>query len=434
MRMIYDILSDKRDGKKLSPEDIRGFLGAFLRGEVADYQMSAMLMAVCIHGLDGTELTVWTETMLNSGKRVEHQGKRKPAVDKHSTGGVGDKVSIPLAPALAALGLRVPMVSGRCLGHTGGTLDKLESIPGFNVNLDFGAFNRQLDKVGCALIGQTPEIAPLDRALYALRDVTGTVESVPLIASSIMSKKLAEGVDSLVLDVKVGSGAFMKDLASARELGATMKQIGGSFGTNVSVGLTRMDEPLGYKCGNALEIEESVEILRGRTVPQVSELVEMEGGVLLVMSGLCGDLGEGMKKIREVLQNGRALDKFVEIVEAQSGDSAAVLNPQKLPRAKYRLDVAAERGGHVSGMDALRFGKALVLLEGGRMKTTDRIDPSVGFIFNKKVGDRTDAGETLYTICYNKEDKKDEAVKYLEGSVDISEKPVKTPKMILGDL
>lgn len=436
MRMAYDILSDKRDGKKLSSGDIRDFLSSFSRGEIADYQMSAMLMAVCIHGLGDDELNSWTHAMLNSGKILEHHtaGKKTAVVDKHSTGGVGDKVSIPLAPALAALGLRVPMVSGRGLGHTGGTLDKLESIPGFNVNLGVDQFMAQLDRAGCALIGQTPEIAPLDKALYAIRDVTGTVESIPLIASSIMSKKLAEGVDSLVLDVKVGSGAFMKDMLSAKELGLTMKRIGESFGKNVSVGLTRMDEPLGYKCGNSLEIEESIDILRGRTVPQISELVEMEGGVLLVMSGLCPDLGEGIRKIHEVLQNGRAMDKFIEIVEAQSGDSSAVLNPLKLPRAKFKQDVVADRGGYLAKIDALPFGKALVLLEGGRKKVSDRIDPAVGFIFNKKVGDKVDQGEPVYTICYNKKEKMDEAVKYLAGAVEISEKPVKAPKLILGDL
>lgn len=436
MRLAYDILADKRDGRTLTSGDIADFLNAFSRGDLTDYQMSSMLMAVCIRGLDEGELNTWTKVMLDSGKTIVHPstGKRKPVVDKHSTGGVGDKVSIPLAPALAALGLRVPMISGRGLGHTGGTLDKLESIPGFNVNLDHDRFMKQLETCGCALIGQTPEIAPLDKSLYSLRDVTGTVESIPLIASSIMSKKLAEGIDSLVLDVKVGSGAFMKDLASAKKLGSTMKAIGESFGKNVSVGLTSMDEPLGYKCGNSLEIEESIDILRGKNVPQVSELVEMEGGVLLVMSGLCADLGEGIRKVREVLMNGRALDKFIEIVEGQSGDSGVVHNPLKLPRAKLKLDVAAKQKGFLSKMDAYPFGKALVLLEGGRQKVTDRIDPAVGFVFHKKVGDKVDEGEPLYTIHYNKQDKMEMARSYLENAAEISEKPVKVPKMILGDL
>jgi pyrimidine-nucleoside phosphorylase len=436
MRLFTDMIADKRDGRVLTGGDIRGFLNAFMSGEVADYQMSAMLMAVCIRGLDGEELASWTDAMLHSGKVLEHAGGkgRGPVVDKHSTGGVGDKVSIPLAPALASLGLRVPMVSGRGLGHTGGTLDKLESIPGFNVNLGLEASLKQLDKTGCFLIGQTAEIAPLDKRLYSLRDVTGTVESIPLIASSIMSKKLAEGVEALVLDVKVGSGAFMKDLSSAKLLGMTMKKIGESLGKSVSVGLTNMDEPLGYKCGNALEIEESVDVLRGRNVPQVTELVEMEGGVLLAMTGMAKDLGDGIRKMHEVLQNGKAMEKFVEIVQAQSGDPEAVLNPLKLPKAKMKVDIKSERAGFVSRLDALAFGKALVVLEGGRKKVADRIDPSVGFVFYKKVGDPVDAGEPVYGIQYNKEERLEEARMYLNDGLGITESRVKPTRLILGDI
>ena len=273
MRLFYDIIADKRDGVELSSEDISYFLESYLSGSLNDYQMSAMLMAVFFNGLSENELKTWVDKMLYSGEVLDFSHIEGPVVDKHSTGGVGDKISIPLAPLLAELGFCVPMISGRGLGHTGGTLDKLESIPGFSVNIDNERFHEIISKNRMLLIGQTPQIAPLDKKLYALRDVTGTVESIPLIASSIMSKKLAEGIDGLILDLKIGGGAFMKNMESGRKLARTMKEIGSRFNTKVDVLFTDMNEPLGFATGNSLEIIESIEVMKGGYVPQVTELV-----------------------------------------------------------------------------------------------------------------------------------------------------------------
>ncbi len=417
--MHYDIIADKRDGKELSGKDISEFLDAYLSGDVADYQMSALLMSVFFNGFSDNELKAWTEKMLFSGKQLSFSSGRKPVVDKHSTGGVGDKISIPLAPLLAALDFRVPMISGRGLGHTGGTLDKLESIPGYDTGLSFEKIHSLVDSFGAVITGQTKKIAPLDKRLYALRDVTGTVESIPLIASSIMSKKLAEGISALLLDVKVGQGAFMKTMKQARELASTMKIIGEGFGVRVFVIFTDMSEPLGYTVGNSLEIRESLNLLKGDYIPQVSELVEAMALRFLKEFDMVSDDKEGKKRISEAIESKKALKCFKTMIEKQGGDSEVVDSPDILPKHLYSKEVYAHEEGFIREISAFRMGKALVFLGGGRLKKEDAVDPGVGFELRKKCGDSVKKGDVIYTIYYNDSGKLQKAEKYLEGVFSI---------------
>jgi pyrimidine-nucleoside phosphorylase len=432
MRLFYDIISDKRDGKVLSDNDISYFLESYLEGSLKDYQMSAMLMAVFINKLNKDELKAWVESMLYSGDVIDFSDIEAPVVDKHSTGGVGDKISIPLAPLLATLGFHVPMISGRGLGHTGGTLDKLESIPGFSVNLDIKKFKKMVRKNGLSLIGQTPEIAPLDKKLYALRDVTGTVESIPLIASSIMSKKMAEGIKGLILDVKVGKGAFMKNMEMAHELAVTMKSIGENLNVNVDVLFTDMNEPLGHCIGNTLEIIESVKVLKGEYIPQVTELVVEMAATMMVSFKMADSLEDGRKKAEIKLNDGSALEKFKEIVELQEGDLEAIEDTSRMPLSEKTLQVKSDKSGFVNDMDALLFGKALVNLGGGRVSKEDSIDPGVGFFLHKKKGDKISQGETIYDIYYNDDQKLQNCRKYLEKAVTVIDEPAKANQIILG--
>ena len=434
MRLFYDIIADKRDGRVLSSEDISYFLDSYLSGELSDYQMSAMLMAVFFNKLNDMELKVWVEKMLYSGDVIDFRDIGNPVVDKHSTGGVGDKISIPLAPLLAELGFFVPMISGRGLGHTGGTLDKLESIPGFSVNISKDEFCKMVRKIGISLIGQTPEIAPLDKKLYALRDVTATVESIPLIASSIMSKKLAEGIRGLILDIKVGNGAFMKNMEQAVELAKTMKGIGGRFNTKVDVLFTDMSEPLGFTVGNSLEIEESINVMKGLYVPQVTELTLRMAATLMVSFKMAASVEEGEKAAKKVLESGKVAERFKKTVEMQKGDPNVVDNTNLLPKALKRKDIPAEKSGYIADMDALSFGKALVQLGGGRIKKEDSIDPSVGFVFIKKAGDKVEKGELLYSIRYNDDNKLLNSLEYLKESVVITGEKQERRKIILGVL
>jgi len=432
VRLFYDIIGDKRDGRELSADDITRFLTGYLRDELTDYQMSALLMAVCIRGLTPAELSVWAATMLHSGKVLSFPDDGRPVVDKHSTGGVGDKISIPLAPLLAALGFRVPMISGRGLGHTGGTLDKLESIPGFRVGLDLDAFKRQVQELGVAMIGQTAEIAPLDRRLYALRDVTGTVESVPLIASSIMSKKLAEGIDGLLLDVKTGDGAFMQEMRDAKKLAATMKDIGERAGKKMVVLITDMSEPLGRAAGHALEIEESIAVLRGEDIPQVTELTLRQAAELLLAFGKVKNRAAGIKSARKRLSDGTALEIFRRMVERQGGDPRVLDDPSLLPSASHIHELTADRDGFLAGVGARAVGKALVALGGGRIRKEDAIDPAVGMIFPKKVGDAVAKGEPVVRIHYRDRARLDAALELLAGAVSVSDGPVTARKLITG--
>ncbi|MEZ4362235.1 MAG: thymidine phosphorylase [Kofleriaceae bacterium] len=377
----------KRDGGELSEADLRAFITAVTDESLKDDQIAAMLMAIFFRGLSERELAVWADAMTRSGDVLDLAHIPRAKVDKHSTGGVGDKISIPLAPAVAACGVAVPMVSGRGLGHTGGTLDKLESIPGFRVDLPVDRFVAQLEELGTCLIGQTERIAPADKRLYALRDVTGTIESIPLIASSIMSKKLAEGIDGLVLDCKVGSGAFMKTRERARELCAAISTIGRAAGKRVTAVLTAMDEPIGRTIGNALEIRESIEVLRGGGPADTRELTCVLGGEMLLLGGVVADAAEGAARIAEVLGNGAALEVFRRVVAAQGGDPAVCDAPGRvLPKAAHREELTLP-AGTITAIDGQKLGIASVLLRAGRAQKEDAIDPAAGLVVDAFVGE-----------------------------------------------
>ncbi len=399
----YELIKAKRDGRTLAAQDIRTFIDAYTKGDVTDYQMSAMCMAVFFRGLDAVELGAWTRAMLESGEVLDLSETPGLKVDKHSTGGVGDKVSLSLAPLAAACGVPVPMISGRGLGHTGGTLDKLESIPGFDVNLSVADYRRLVRDVGCCLIGQTATLAPADKKLYALRDVTATVDCIPLIASSIMSKKLAEGIDALVLDVKVGSGAFMKTLDDARVLAKTMVGIGAEMGKRVVALLTNMDQPLGQTIGNSLEVIEAVEMLRGRAPADYTEVTLALTAEMLVLGGRAPDVAAARALLLEAMRSGAAEKKLCEIVAAQGGDPAAISDLGRLPRARHTAPVGAPTGGVVTAINSEAIGLAAVALGAGRAKASDAVDPAVGFVLHKKVGDEVREGEPLLTVHYNDE-------------------------------
>jgi len=397
----YEIIKAKRDGRRLAPQDILAFIDGFTLGEIPDYQMSALCMAIFFRGLEEEELGAWAKAMLESGDVLDLSDTPGVKVDKHSTGGVGDKVSLSLAPLAAACGVVVPMISGRGLGHTGGTLDKLQSIPGFRVDLSVDEYRRTVREVGACLIGQTDRLAPADKKLYALRDVTATVESIPLIASSIMSKKLAEGIDALVLDVKVGSGAFMKTLDDARTLARTMIAIGAQMDRKVTALITDMDHPLGRAVGNALEVIEAVEMLRGRAPADYTEITLALTAQMLVLAGRAKDEAEARLKLQEVIRSGAAVERLKQIVSAQGGDPAAVDDHARLPTARGSEDVLAPAGGYVTRIDCEAVGLAAVVLGAGRAHKEGQIDPAVGFTLFKKVGDAVAAGEPLVRIHFN---------------------------------
>ncbi len=416
---VVDLIRRKRDSGELTREEIEFLIAGYTRSEIPDYQMAAWLMAVLLKGMTRAELSALTEVMLRSGQVLDFSDLPAKKVDKHSTGGVGDKTSLVIAPVVAAGGLLVPMISGRGLGHSGGTLDKLESIPGFNVNLSLAEFRRVLATCGCALIGQTAEIAPADKKIYALRDVTGTVESPNLICASIMSKKLAEGIDALVLDVKTGSGAFMKKEEDAVHLAELMCETGRRMGKKVVALITDMDQPLGRKAGNALEIEESIEVLRGGGPDDLRELCLELSAWMFYLGGRSNSVGEGKKIAAEMIATGRARDKFREIVGLQGGDAAVVDDPGRLPRARHTVDVPSPASGYVASTQCEQLGVACVVLGGGREKKEDSIDPAVGLVFHKKVGDAVSHGEPLCTIHYNSEARLAEARGLVEESYRI---------------
>src|SRR5215208_2271758 len=375
--VIPSFIQHKRDGRALRPEDWTELIREYTAGRVPDYQMSALLMAVVWRGLDGAELAALTDAMLNSGDRLRFDGFDPPRADKHSTGGIGDKVSLLLAPMVASCGVAVPMMSGRGLGHTGGTLDKLESIPGFRTALSLKEAKEQVERIGCAMLGQTPEIAPADKRLYALRDVTGTVESIPLIAASIMSKKLAEGLNGLVLDVKTGSGAFLPEEARALELARTMIDLGQARGCPTVALLTAMDRPLGRSCGNALEVEEAIEGLRGDGPPDLMEVTYALGVEMLLLVGAARDAAQARRQLEESVMSGRALEKFGQVIEAQGGNPAVLEDPSVLPQAAEVEVFRAPVDGTVARVEPRRIGQAIVELGGGRRTIEDQVDPSV---------------------------------------------------------
>ncbi len=397
----YELIKAKRDGHVLDGRDIRAFIDAYTKGDVTDYQMSAMCMAVFFRGLNAVELGAWTRAMLESGEVLDLSETTGIKVDKHSTGGVGDKVSLSLAPLAAACGVPVPMISGRGLGHTGGTLDKLESIPGFRVDLSVADYRRLVKDVGCCLIGQTATLAPADKKLYALRDVTATVDCIPLIASSIMSKKMAEGIDALVLDVKVGSGAFMKTLDDARTLAKTMIGIGKEMKKKVVALLTDMDQPLGNTIGNSLEVIEAVEMLRGKAPFDYTEITLALTGEMLVLGGKATDMKQARALLENAMKSGAAEKKLCEIVAAQGGDPSAITDLSKLPKARKTIAVPAPTDGVVTAIASEAMGLAAMLLGAGRAKSSDVIDPAVGFVLEKKVGQTVKAGEPLVTMHVN---------------------------------
>ncbi|MGR3916885.1 pyrimidine-nucleoside phosphorylase [Pediococcus acidilactici] len=403
MRMV-DVIDHKRNGSALTKEEISAFVEGYTNGEIPDYQASALLMAIYFNGMTDEEQANLTMQMLNSGDRLDLSDIPGIKVDKHSTGGVGDKTSIPLAPMVAALGIPVPMISGRGLGHTGGTLDKLEAIPGFEVERSEAAFKKQVRDIKVAIVGATGNVAPADKKIYALRDVTDTVDSIPLIAGSIMSKKIASGTDALVLDVKTGTGAFMKEEADAVKLANALVKIGKSVGMNCMALISDMNQPLGNMVGNALEIQESIAILKGEGPEDITELVMTLGSQMVVLAKKAATLAEARAKLEEVVANGSALEVFRQMIVAQGGDPRVIEDPTLMPQAKYHFELPAPQAGYVTKMTADEIGIAAMLLGGGRQAKTDVIDYAVGIELHKKVGDAVAEGESLLTIHSNTED------------------------------
>jgi len=418
-----DLIRKKRDGGVLSRAEIEFFVEGCTNGTIPDYQVSAWLMAALLQRLTREETAALTDAMLHSGEVLDLSSLRGKKVDKHSTGGVGDKTSLILAPLVAAGGGIVPMISGRGLGHTGGTLDKLESIPGFNVNLPLPEFRRILDACGCSMIGQTDEIAPADRKLYALRDVTGTVESPYLICASIMSKKLAEGADALVLDVKTGSGAFMKKEEDAVFLAELMVETGQLMGKKMAALITDMDQPLGGMVGNTLEVDESIQILRGEGAPDLRELCLVLAGWMFYLAGISPSVEQGKELSAKLITSGKALEKFREMIRLQGGDPQVIDNAGKMPRAKHEVRVSSPRPGFVDSIQCEQVGTACVILGGGREKKEDSIDHSVGIVLRKKVGDPVSAGEALCSIYCHSDGQAERAKKILQESYRVEETP-----------
>ncbi|MSU22642.1 MAG: thymidine phosphorylase [Opitutus sp.] len=424
------VIARKRDGHALTREEIAAFVRGATDGSWADYQLSAMLMAIFFRGMTPQETAHFTEAMMRSGFVADLSNVSLPKADKHSTGGVGDKVSLHLAPMVAACGVAVPMISGRGLGHTGGTLDKLESIPGFRVNLSFAEYRAQVEKIGVALIGQTAELAPADKKLYALRDVTGTVECVPLICASILSKKLAEGTQVLVGDVKFGRGAFMKDKAKARELAQTLVSVAHAMGTPMRAVLTAMDEPLGRTVGNALEVAESIDCLKGRGPADTMEVTFVLGEQMLLLAKVAVTKEDARKKLEASVTSGAALQKFRELVAAQGGDVRVVDEPALLPQAKFKVGLAAPRAGFVQDVDALGVALASLELGAGRAKTSDKIDHAVGVSALVKIGERIEVGAPLGVIHANDEKALAEAQAILGKAILVGAAPVAVSTLI----
>jgi pyrimidine-nucleoside phosphorylase len=428
--IVPRLIERKRDGGRLDNDEWRALVRAYAAGEVPDYQMSALLMAIYFRGLDRAETNALTDVMIDSGSRLDLAHLDVPRIDKHSTGGVGDKVSIILAPLVSSLGVAVPMMSGRGLGHTGGTLDKLESIPGFRTDLTLADAAKQIEKMGCALIGQTREIAPADRKLYALRDATATVEAIPLIAASIMSKKLAEGLTGLVLDVKQGSGAFMPDTERATELARTMIQLGADRDCPVVALLTAMDRPLGRACGNALEIMESIEALKGNGPDDLMEVTFALGAEMLILGGKAADQSEAWGQMNEAIRSGKALRKFEEIVEAQGGDPRITEDATLLPHAAVTAEFTAGRDGYVTEVTPRTVGYGIIALGGGRRTMEDSIDPGVGFVIEATPGTMVKRGSCLATIHARDEAGLREGRAVLSEAITIGDEPAEVLPLV----
>lgn len=397
MRAV-DIIRRKRNGEALTAAEIAFLIDGYCRGDVPDYQMAAFAMAVCFRGMTAAETAELTMAMARSGDQLDLSAINGVKVDKHSTGGVGDKTTLIVAPLVASAGVPVAKMSGRGLGHTGGTVDKLESIPGFKTELPTSAFIRQVNETGLAVVGQSGDMAPADKKLYALRDVTATVESVPLIASSVMSKKIAAGADAIVLDVKAGGGAFMKTLEDAERLAEAMVAIGTETGRTTAAVISDMDQPLGFAIGNALEVAEAIETLRGKGPEDLTSLCLTLASHMVVLGGKAGSIDEARALLERKLANGEALDKFRAFVAAQNGDPAVADDPARLPQAAFRLDVKADRAGFVRRIDAELLGLAAMSIGAGRATKEAAIDHAVGIVLAKKIGDRVEAGDTLAVL------------------------------------
>jgi pyrimidine-nucleoside phosphorylase len=427
-----DILRKKRDGGTLTPAEIDAFVQGVTDRSWPDYQSSALLMAIVLRGMTPDETAHLTRAMVASGVRLSFPELPGPKVDKHSTGGVGDKTSLILAPLVAACDVYVPMMSGRGLGHTGGTLDKLESIPGFRVHLSLDEFRATLKDIGCALIGATKEIAPADRVLYALRDVTATVESIPLITASILSKKIAEGIDALVMDVKCGNGAFMKTFADARALAQSIVANGNANGVKTQAVITAMDVPLGKAIGNALEVQECIDILNGTiTDGDLRELSLDLSARMVLLGGKAKDLKDARSQIDAALSSGKGLEKLREIIAKQSGDSAVIDDPSKLPTSKKRHELKAPRGGYVTGIHAESLGRACMILGAGRSKVEDAVDHAVGTLLQVEMGQTVKAGDAIAEIHYQRDDQLTAALPLFESAFSIGDAPLTASPLVL---
>jgi pyrimidine-nucleoside phosphorylase len=433
MRAV-DIIQKKRDGGVLTLDEIRFFVSGVTDFSLPDYQITALLMAIFLRGMTDSETAMLTDAMVRSGSRVDLSDLPGVKVDKHSTGGVGDKTSLVIAPLVAACGGVVPMMSGRGLGHTGGTLDKLESIPGFRTSLTIAEMRSSLAAIGCAMIGQTAEIAPADKTLYALRDVSGTIESIPLISASIMSKKIAEGINALVLDVKTGSGAFMKTPVAARALAESLVAIGKAAGVETQAVLTSMNWPIGCAVGNANEVIECIELLKGRGQPDLKanslELSER----MLVVAGVATNRRAAAALCREALESGRALERFCAIIERQGGDPRVIDDYALMPSAPKEHIVTAGIGGFVTGLDAELIGRAAVVLGGGRDKVDDVIDPSVGIMIEATVSDEVNAGDPILRILYRDVSRLHAALPLLSAAVYVGEEPIAPMPLIIDEV
>lgn len=429
---ILDIIAKKRDKQVLTREEIHYFIKNYVSGEIKDYQASALLMAIYLNGMNNQEISDLTDEMKNSGKTLDLSDIPGIKVDKHSTGGVGDKVSLILGPMIASLGAKLAKMSGRGLGHTGGTLDKLESIPGCRINLSEDEFKHQVKEIGIAIIGQNEELDPADKKLYALRDVTATVASIPLIASSIMSKKLASGSDAILLDVKYGSGAFMKTMKDAEKLARTMVNIGKALNKDVKAEVTDMDQPLGMAVGNNLEVKEVIKTLHGEGPKDLTELCLDSGSILLCQAKIFNDKEEARKALIENIKNGKAFEKFVEFIKWQGGDVEYLYHPEKFEMAKNIIPIYSKKSGFVTRIDALTIGESSMRLGGGRETLDDVIDMSAGIILNKKIGDYVKSGELLATLYTNKENTSEIELNVLNAfKISRNEPKVKIKKEII---
>lgn len=426
------VIEKKRDGMILSEDEIREFINGYTSGQIPDYQMAAMAMAIYLKGMTPEETAVLTDAMMHSGAMVDTSAITLPKVDKHSTGGIGDKVSLILAPLAACAGLGVPMISGRGLGITGGTLDKLESIPGFNVNLSEADFIKTIQECGFSMIGQTGEIAPADKKLYALRDVTGTVSSIPLITASIMCKKMAEGIDSLVLDVKWGTGAFMRTIEDATALAESMVRVGKAMNKGMVALITDMNQPLGQTAGNALEVIESMECLQGKhNGEDLMNITLALTAEMLVLGKKAATVEEATGILQAIIDSGAAFEKFKEMAAIQGADVSALDDLSKLPRARIQKDYAAPAAGYLAKVDAESIGRAVLIMGGGRQKTDDQIDYAVGTSNLAKIGDKVETGQTLVTVHANSEEKLAQAMAFVEKAFTLSDGPVEAPKPIV---